>query len=124
VAIGITLDALLVAERFAERLAERDARILSRVMLIDMQVAVTLTVRSKSAWRAKSSIIWSRKPIPVEMSAVPVPSREMETATSVSAVRRLMLAARIFRGPSREGNAFYQPKRRNATRVGFSCADD
>ena len=50
---------------------------------------------SNRPWRANNSSMWSRKPTPVAISALPVPSRAIDTATSVSAVRRLTLASRI-----------------------------
>src|SRR3954470_24719425 len=55
----------------------------------------TFTSRSNSPWRANSSSMWSRKPTPVAIAALPVPSRARLTETSVSAVRRLTLAARM-----------------------------
>src|SRR3954469_16193457 len=45
-------------------------------------------------WREKLSSIWSRKPMPVSMSASPVPSRSRETAISVSRVFRSTVAVR------------------------------
>src|SRR5215218_9927189 len=56
---------------------------------------VAVTVRSMSACRAKSSSMWSRKPTPVAISAFPVPSSVRLTVTSVSAVRRLTIPARM-----------------------------
>src|ERR1700757_4842735 len=48
-----------------------------------------LALRSMREWRAKSSSMWSRKPIPVEIDATPAPSRSIATSTSVSLVLRL-----------------------------------
>src|SRR5215472_17743168 len=57
--------------------------------------AVTLT--SMREWRARRSSMWSRKPMPVETVALPVPSRSTATSTSVSFVVRRSEALRMAR---------------------------
>jgi hypothetical protein len=68
---------------------------------------LALTIRSIRAWRAKSSSMWSRKPIPVEIDARPAPSRSISTSTSVSLVLRLTEPLRM-NVSSAEPRAFYQ----------------
>jgi hypothetical protein len=82
--IGITGDALHVAERLLHRLAERDADVLSGMVVVDVQVALGIDREIDAEWRASRSSIWSRKPIPVETDDAPVPSRSIATSTSVS----------------------------------------
>src|SRR5882757_12553 len=57
---------------------------------------LALTMRSMREWRASRSSIWSRKPIPVEIDAAPVPSRSIATSTSVSLVARLTAPLRMI----------------------------
>ena len=52
------------------------------------------TVRSTSEWRANSSSMWSRNPIPVATSARPWPSRSSFSRMSVSRVVRTISAVR------------------------------
>src|SRR5581483_182033 len=52
------------------------------------------TLRSIRLWRESCSSIWSRKPMPVEISDRPEPSRSTETEISVSLVLRSTLARR------------------------------
>src|SRR5262244_1807891 len=67
---------------------------------------LALTVRSMREWRARRSSIWSRKPMPVAIDDVPLPSRSTATSTSVSLVARLTLALRMPAGP--RARALYQ----------------
>src|SRR6185503_19557979 len=53
------------------------------------------TVRSMAPWRATWSSMWSRKGMPEESSARPVPSRSTATKTCVSFVSRWISALRM-----------------------------
>ena len=52
-------------------------------------------------WRAKALSMWSKKPTPVAMSALPVPSSSSSTEMSVSDVEREMVAVLVMLPPDR-----------------------
>src|SRR6516164_2255710 len=60
---------------------------------------LALTVRSMREWRAKSSSMWSRKPMPVEID------RDLDVGLLGAAPDRAFAHGRIFRV---EPRAFYQ----------------
>ena len=77
--VGITRNALHVAERLLDRLTERDADVLGGVVVVDVQVALRLDGDVDRAWRASRSSMWSKKPMPVATLDAPVPSRFTST---------------------------------------------
>ena len=89
-------DAALVAQRLGDGAAEHDADILGGMMEVDVQVALGAHVRSNSPWRARAVSMWSRKPIPVAISARPDPSRSSvrRDVGLVSEVERVRRAVR------------------------------
>src|SRR5262249_20095132 len=66
---------------------------------------LALIARSMREWRASRSSMWSRKPIPVAIADVPLPSRSIATSTSVSLVVRLTTPLRMESMPSRLATA-------------------
>ena len=52
--VAVAADARLVAQRLPQRLAQADAHVFDRVVLIDVQVALRRTDRSKAACLASS----------------------------------------------------------------------
>src|SRR5262249_30676750 len=65
-----------------------------------------LNVGTKGEWGGRRASIGSRKPMPVAIDDVPLPSRSTATSTSVSLVARLTLALRMPAGP--RARALYQ----------------
>src|SRR5208283_3121203 len=83
--------------------------------------------RSRGAWRAICSSMWSKKPTPVEIRAAPNPSRSSATEMFVSEVLRSIALARMDLGslPGIEGGRVVSisamrrhPSRRSGGREG------
>ena len=93
--VGVAGDALLVAERLQEGLAERDSGVLGRVVLVDMQVARHLDVDVEEAMpREELQHVVEEADAGRDLGLAGA-VEWIVTATSVSAVRRLTLAARM-----------------------------
>ena len=76
------------------------------------------TVRSNSPCRAKAVSRWSRKPMPVAMSALPDPSRSSVSAISVSEVVRVRETMRGMMPLPYSGQRFRSSEGYRSVRVG------
>ena len=99
--VGVAGDALLVAERLQKAWPSAMPVSSVGVMLVDMQVARDLHGQVEQAVaREELEHVVEEADAGARSRPVPVPSRAIDTATSVSAVRRLTLAARMRVHPS------------------------
>ena len=73
--MSIPLDSFFISQCFCNGLPQHDSGILDRVVAVYLQVSGNFDSQIKSPCLAKPESIWSKKPIPVEMSVFPVPSR-------------------------------------------------
>ena len=93
--VGISRDALHIAECLLDGLAERDADIFGGMVMIDVQVAFGLDRDVDARVPRKQVEHVVEEPMPVAIDARPAPSRSISISTSVSLVLRLTAPLRM-----------------------------